>query len=149
MWADRILGPRTLFFFNFLKFLVELQFYVITPTATATAVINFSTTALEPQPRFLKIPQPKEEPQLRFSENSQPIHHYTELLVIIALSDSSSHYAKTVVTLELYIMLQCNAGTVYDVYSFVQKVTKRCCDEYTNDFCFFAYSFCHRFFYCD
>ena len=50
---------------NFLQFLVELQFYVI--TATATAVIHFSTTALEPQPRFLKIPQPKQEPQPRFS----------------------------------------------------------------------------------
>ena len=59
-------------FFYFFQFLVELQFYVI----TATAVINFSTTALEPQPRFLKIPQPKQETQPRFSENSQPIHHY-------------------------------------------------------------------------
>ena len=39
-------------FLNFLQFLVELQFYVI--TATATAVINFRTTALEQQPRFLK-----------------------------------------------------------------------------------------------
>ena len=35
-----------------------------------------STTALEPQSRFLKIPQPKQEPQPRFSENSLPIHHY-------------------------------------------------------------------------
>ena len=61
-------------FLNFLQFLVELQFYVI----TATAVINFSTTALEPQPWFLKIPQPKQEPQPRFSENSQPIDHYSE-----------------------------------------------------------------------
>ena len=59
-------------FFNFLYFLVEIQFYVI----TATAVINFNTTALEPQSQFLKMPQPKQEPQLRFSENSQPIHHY-------------------------------------------------------------------------
>ena len=40
------------FFFNFLQFLVELLFYVITATAAATAVINFSRTALEPQPRF-------------------------------------------------------------------------------------------------
>ena len=47
-------------FFYFLQFLVELKLYVI--TATATAVINFSTTALEPQPRFLQIPQPKQEP---------------------------------------------------------------------------------------
>ena len=54
-------------FFNFLQFLVELELYVI--TATATAVINFSITALEPQPRFLKIQQAKQEPQLRFSEN--------------------------------------------------------------------------------
>ena len=45
-----ISAPEHFFFFNFLQFLVELQFYVI--TATATAVINFSTTALEPQPRF-------------------------------------------------------------------------------------------------
>ena len=66
-------APEPRFFFNILQFLVELQFYVI--TATATAVINFSTTALEPQPRFLKIPQPKQEPQPRFSEWSQPIHH--------------------------------------------------------------------------
>ena len=75
MWADRILGPRTLFFFNFLQFLVELQFYVITATATATAVFNFITTALEPQLRFLKMPQPQQEPQPRFFEYSQPIHH--------------------------------------------------------------------------
>ena len=64
-------APEPCFFSNFLQFLVELLFYVI----TATAVINFSTTALEPQPRFLKIPQPKQEPQPRFSEISQPIHH--------------------------------------------------------------------------
>ena len=63
-----------IYFFNFLQFLVELKFYVI----TATAVINFSTTALKPQPRFLKMPQPNQEPQPRFSENAQPIHHYTE-----------------------------------------------------------------------
>ena len=61
-------------FFNFLKFLVELTFCVI--TATATVVINFSTTALEPQLQFSKIPQPKQELQPWFSENSQPIHHY-------------------------------------------------------------------------
>ena len=65
-----------LFFFNFLQFSVELKCYVIAATATATTVINFSTTALEPQPRFLKTPQPKQEPQPRFSEHSQPIHHY-------------------------------------------------------------------------
>ena len=64
-----------LFFFYFLQFLVELKFYVVIATATATAVINFSTTALEPQPWFLKMPQPKQERQPRFSENSQPIHH--------------------------------------------------------------------------
>ena len=58
-------APEPCFFYNFVKFLVELQFYVI----TATAVIHFNTTALEPQPRFLKIPQPKQEPQPRFSEN--------------------------------------------------------------------------------
>ena len=63
------------FFFNFLQFLVELQFNAITATATATADINFSTTALEPQPWLLKIPQPKQEPQPQFSENLQPIHH--------------------------------------------------------------------------
>ena len=56
-------------FFYYLQFLVELKFYVITATATATTVINFSTTALEPQPRFLKIPQPKQEPQPQFSKN--------------------------------------------------------------------------------
>ena len=60
-------APEPCFFFNFLQFLVELQLYVI--TATATAVIDFSTTALELQPRFLKIPQPKQEPQPQFSEN--------------------------------------------------------------------------------
>ena len=70
--------PPNLAFFNFLQFLVELQFYVI--TETATAVINFSTTGLEKQPRLLKIPQPKQEPQPRFSENSQPIHHYITLI---------------------------------------------------------------------
>ena len=59
-------------FLNFLQFLVDLQFYII--TTTATTVINFSTTALEPQPWFLKIPQAKKEPQPRFSENSKPIH---------------------------------------------------------------------------
>ena len=75
MWADRILGSRTLFFL-FSPIFSWIKFYVITATASATAVINFSTTALEPQPRFLKIPQPKQEPQPRFSENSQPIHHY-------------------------------------------------------------------------
>ena len=48
--------------------------YVI--TATATAVTNFSTTALEPQPRFIEMAQPKQEPQPQFSENSQLIHHY-------------------------------------------------------------------------
>ena len=69
--------PPNLVFFNFLKFLVELQFHVI----TATAVINFSTSALEPQPQFLKIPQPKQEPQPRFSENSQLIHHYNSVWV--------------------------------------------------------------------
>ena len=53
-------APEPLIFFYFLQFLVELQLYLI--TATATAVINFSTTALEAQPRF--------------SENSQLIHHY-------------------------------------------------------------------------
>ena len=47
--------------------------YVI--TATTTAIVNFGTTALELQPRFSKLPQAKQEPQLRFSENSQPIHH--------------------------------------------------------------------------
>ena len=46
-------------FFLFLQFLVELKLYVI--TATATVVVNFSTTALQPQPRFFK--------------NSQPTHH--------------------------------------------------------------------------
>ena len=92
--------PPKLVFFYFLQFLAELKFYVI----TTTTVIHFSTTALEPQPRFLKIPQPKkepqseflripqpkqepqsgfleipqpkQEPQSRFSVNSQPIHHY-------------------------------------------------------------------------
>ena len=68
-------APKPCLFFNFLQFLVESQFYVITATGTATAVINFSTTALEPQPQLLKIPQPKQKPQPRFSENSQPIHH--------------------------------------------------------------------------
>ena len=63
--------PNLVFFLIFYQLLVELQFYVI----TATAVINFSTTALEPQLRFLKIPKTKQEPQPRFSEYSQPIHH--------------------------------------------------------------------------
>ena len=66
-------APELFFFPISSKFSVELQFYVT--TETATAVIVFSTTALEPQPRFLKLPQPKQEPQPRFSENSQPIHH--------------------------------------------------------------------------
>ena len=35
-------------FFNFLQLSVELKFYVM----TATAVVNFSTTAFQPQPRF-------------------------------------------------------------------------------------------------
>ena len=43
---------------------------------TATAVVNLGTTALEPQPQFLEILQANQEPQPRFSENSQPIHHY-------------------------------------------------------------------------
>ena len=58
MWADRILGPRTLFFFYFLQFLVKLQFYVTTDNRnrnrgypfqhnrirTATAVFKNTTT---------------------------------------------------------------------------------------------------------
>jgi len=58
MWPDRILGPRTLFFFNFLQFSVKLQFYVITDNRnrnrgylfqynrirTATAVFKNATT---------------------------------------------------------------------------------------------------------
>ena len=67
-------------FFNFLQFLVKLIFYVI--TATAIAVVNFSTTALRSQPRFFKIPEVKQEPQPWFSENPQPIHHYLKLLEI-------------------------------------------------------------------
>ena len=61
-------------FLNFIQFLIKLQIYLI--TATATAVVNFGTTALEPQPQFSKIPQVKQEPQPRYSKNSQPIHHY-------------------------------------------------------------------------
>ena len=61
------------YIFNFLQFLISLKFYVI----TATAVVNFSTTVLQPQPRFSKIQQAKHEPQPRFSENSQPIHHWS------------------------------------------------------------------------
>ena len=63
----------SLLYLNFFNtyYLVELKLYVITATAIATAVINFSTTALEPQPWFSKIPQPKQEPQPRFSENLQ------------------------------------------------------------------------------
>ena len=64
---------NTYIFFYFLQFSVELKFHLI--SAMATAVVNFSTTALQPQPQFWKTPQPKQEPQPRFSENSQPIHH--------------------------------------------------------------------------
>ena len=52
----------------------------ITASTTATAVINLSTTAIEQQQRFFKIPQSEQEPQPRFSENSQPIHHSFSLL---------------------------------------------------------------------
>ena len=60
-----------IFFLHILQFLVELQFYVI--TEVATAIVNLSPTALQRQPRFSKIPPAKQEPQPRFSENSQPI----------------------------------------------------------------------------
>ena len=41
-----------MFFFNFLQILVELKLHVI----NATAVVNFSTTLLQPQPWFSRIP---------------------------------------------------------------------------------------------
>ena len=63
----------TFFFLHILQFLVELQFYVI--TETATAIVNLGSTALQRQTRFSKIPPVKQEPQPRFSENSQLIQY--------------------------------------------------------------------------